>query len=302
MDTHSIELTRRTALQILGATGVSGLAGCLGDGSSGPGTTAETRTRTSVSTSGPFKSVDLGNFSIEITLAADTAVDRINVVDPEGALYEQAEVAEGSTTVSITIGSEYTPGEHRLVAVDTTSDTTVAETSVTIEPSLSVTEVGRMVDLPETEWPKHMRRPQARTRAYFRITNDGTGPGLITGFKADTNAPRLVDCDSRCFRTITGENVVSDGVTIPLGTEVLLFTEGPALIAEDDKEALIHGGIDECTETPREKTFVLTIFRRFGEALTLTLQYTYRVQEVETAQGLRDKCTVTDLIRGGGGS
>lgn len=110
-----------------------------------------------------------------VELAAGAAIDRVNVIAPDGTAFAGKDVQQGVTTVEFDIGVAYQAGEHRIVGV--ADGQTVAETTLDITPNVTITEVGvganhldRMPDaLGETK----------SSEALVSLENTGNGPEAI---------------------------------------------------------------------------------------------------------------------------
>lgn len=158
-------MSRRTVLRAAAGLSVGALAGCSG----GPGTSPSPDT-------GPFDSVTVEGLKLVITLTESATIDRLNVIAPTGKLFAQRSIATGVQTVSFELGTAYSPGEFRILAIR--QEETVAETTFTIRPEWQITEFGLGANHPE-EMPENVSQVRVDDEAFLTIANQGTGPGAI---------------------------------------------------------------------------------------------------------------------------
>lgn len=154
---------RRAVLH--GVVGLAaGLAGCFSD-SNGDGESPD---------SNEFDDVRVEGTMLIVELAAGAAIDRVNVIAPDGTAFAGKDVQQGVTTVEFDIGVAYQAGEHRIVGV--ADGQTVAETTLDITPNVTITEVGvganHLDRMPEN---LNFRKQQS----FVTVANQGNGPELI---------------------------------------------------------------------------------------------------------------------------
>jgi len=116
MSESSPPVTRRAVLRAGAVTGLAGLAGCRTNGSGDDGSTGD---ETSV-----FRSVVVDGQHLVVRLREDADVSEVTLINPDGSLYAQREIASGVTTVRFQLvelelgrAEHYTPGMYELMAV-----------------------------------------------------------------------------------------------------------------------------------------------------------------------------------------
>ncbi|MDF9747888.1 hypothetical protein [Natrinema salsiterrestre] len=165
-------ISRRTVLRTFtGATFVS-VAGCLNnDGGSG---TSGDRT-TSPDGQGPLQRIAVDGTKLVVELSAETDVDQINLIQPDGEVFGQRDVATGSQQVLFEIGTTYSPGEYRVLALE--GEETVEESSLSIQPDLRIMEMGIGKNRPEKMWDSSSDK--ITKEAFVSVENRGSGPDAI---------------------------------------------------------------------------------------------------------------------------
>jgi len=106
-------LDRRTALQTVAGTALVSVAGCL-DGNVSPTTDGS---ESPSSGSSVFQQVTVDGTTLVVEFASDSELDQINLIQPNGELFGQREVAAGSQQVSFDLGTAYEPGEYEVFAL-----------------------------------------------------------------------------------------------------------------------------------------------------------------------------------------
>lgn len=165
-DSGSGTLSRRRALQAAAGLSAAGLAGCLNGPLNPPGD----------SNQGTFESVAVDGLTLVVTLTGSATVDQVNVIAPTGQLFAKQSVATGVRKVSFDIGTDYPPGEFRILAIH--QEETVAETTHAIRPDWQITEFGLGANHPE-EMPDNIGQAEIDEEAFLTVANQGTGPGAI---------------------------------------------------------------------------------------------------------------------------
>ncbi|WP_079978684.1 hypothetical protein [Halolamina sediminis] len=219
MTSNNSLIDRRTALRtfVIGATvGVSGCA--ADDGPAGPGT--ESRTAQNRASAGPFQAVGVDGTTLVVKLAAETAVEQVNLIKPNGELWGTRDVAAGAKQVSFEFRTAYTPGEYDVVGVD--GEETVAETSLEIRPELEIREVGLYRNHPDKPWEEVYGESETNRlvngQAFVTVENTGTGPETVTElvFSGDVPGPTEDPWSNGMQRT--------DRALIPAGQTIELYS------------------------------------------------------------------------------
>ncbi|QRV17421.1 hypothetical protein JMJ58_20910 (plasmid) [Haloterrigena salifodinae] len=197
-DTHTDEsrIARRTVLASIGVS-TAALAGCTSESDPSNNSTAENGV--SADGSDVFASVDVVEENLEIEVADDASVAVINLVDPNGELYNQQRLENGETKTSFEIlgrSDDFVTGEYELVGLD--GDEQLETTTLTLEAECTITDVLWAAKNPDMEWDKNS--PHWEEYAAVVIENTGTIPALLTELEWD-GAPvaRLQSKESQSY-------------------------------------------------------------------------------------------------------
>jgi len=166
-------ISRRTALRtVAGATLVS-VAGCLND-NGGSGTSSDGTTPSG--SKGPLTRVAVEGTTLVVELSEEADVNQVNLIQPNGELFGQRDVATGAQQVSFEIGTSYAPGEYRVLALK--GEETVQESALSVQPNLSIVEMGIGKNQPEKMWDSSSDK--ISKEAFVSVENQGNGPDAIT--------------------------------------------------------------------------------------------------------------------------
>ena len=106
-------LSRRIALRTIAGAALASVAGCL----DGNGSTTPDGSESPSSGSSVFQQVTVNGTALVVEFASDSEFDQINLIQPNGELFGQREVAAGSQQVSFDLGTAYEPGEYQIFAL-----------------------------------------------------------------------------------------------------------------------------------------------------------------------------------------
>lgn len=264
--------TRRTVLGTLAGLGAAG-AGCLGlGGPSGTPTTAD---------SGGFERVGVEGTTLAIDVADGSAVERVNVIAPDGTVAWQRSVAAGATRVEFDVGLSYQPGTHRIVGLG--DGETVAETTIDLTPDIAITSVGVGANHLD-EMPDNLSYKDRQ--AVVTLTNHGFGPEGLAQLLLLGDLPNPTEDLQDSDNHNSGVFDTSDGYgddeqpLIPAKSEVTFYTTSMPFLFTGD-------GI-QCKSEVQEGTFEVRVRPTLSEA-TVTTSYGIRYSSSES----RDGCTIT---------
>lgn len=163
--------SRRTMLGILG--GIVTMSGCT----SGPSADRSQNSSTTATggDDGPIKVVRVDGMRLVVEVAADAAIETVNVIAPDGSTFRSLDVATGATRVEGELGVNYQPGEYRILGVR--DDTEVGQERLRIEPDVTIVRARVGANVPQ-------RMPDALgttsdEEAWVRVKNTGNGPAVI---------------------------------------------------------------------------------------------------------------------------
>ena len=208
-------VTRRNALQTVAGAALVSVAGCLNnDGGSG---TPSDGTPSSDS-QGPLKRVAVEGTILVIELVADADVDQVNLIQPNGELFGQRDVAAGAQQVSFEVGTAYEPGEYRVVALK--DEETVTESTADIVPKVQIQDVGLYRNNPDKPWDEVYGDTQTdrlkNGEAFVTVTNTGTGPDAIVELVFSGDVPNPIEDPRGSGMYETEQVVVAPGETVDL--------------------------------------------------------------------------------------
>nr|WP_235853692.1 hypothetical protein [Halosimplex salinum] len=246
------------------------VAGCLnndgGSGAPGDGTTAP-------GGQGPLKRVAVEGTTLVVELTADADVDQINLIQPNGEVFGQREVAAGSRQVSFEIGTSYAPGEYRVLALE--GEETVVETSLPIQPDLGIMEMGIGRNQPEKMWDGP--GDEIAEEAFVTIKNQSSGPDAITKLLFIGDVPYSSDEEGTNY----ADNEDVSGIYDPeADTEVneVVIAAGDQITIYSSRSpfAFVPGSGTSCTDEQQTGEFNLILESRVGEkqvSKTYNIQY-----------------------------
>ncbi|SDE02044.1 hypothetical protein [Natrinema hispanicum] len=194
-------IARRAVLASLGVS-TAALAGCTSGTSTDPSNTSNSTDGGGISAEGSdvFTSIEMGDTTLEIEVADDASVELINLIDPNGELFDQQRLASGETTTSFEILGRYEDsvptGDYELVALD--GDEQVDTTTLTLEAECTITDVLWAAENPDMEWDKNS--PDWDEYAAVVIENTGTIPSLLTELRwRSSPVARLLSKESQSY-------------------------------------------------------------------------------------------------------
>ncbi|MDG5778324.1 hypothetical protein VB773_19665 [Haloarculaceae archaeon H-GB2-1] len=257
--------TRRKFLAgVLGGAG--SLAGCVGRGSQASDTGSQKTEQGAFETSTPsvFTDLHFDGAALVVTLREEHTVERVNLIDPEGRLFRQADLSAGVTTVQLPVldiepglgGYEhYIPGTHEVIAV---AGEERYSTTVELQPALQVTDVAQYRDGDS---------PTDYGKLVVTVANTGSAPTWVYDV-AYAGSPNFA-----------ANEKVSDGPGVPL----LEYPtkERELLIASGEKQRYVGSSApvllssDESSGCEGETyEFTVSVGTAIGDVLTSSVQVT----------------------------
>ena len=184
MTHHTTHCPRRTALQTVTGAVVGCLAGCL----------STNDTSAPSSGAGPIEDVAVEGTELVVKHTSADNVDQLNLIQPNGELFEQRTVAAGSQQASFSIGTAYDPGEYTVVALS--GDNTLGERSVVIRPELQIQTVGLYRNKPDKPWDEVYGDTETNRlkngEACVTVKNSGSGPDAVVELLFSGEVPNPV--------------------------------------------------------------------------------------------------------------
>jgi len=260
MTTQQKTVYRRTAIGSILVGITAGLAGCS--------TLSDRGDDGSADTAGEFiQSVAVDGLELVIELERD-AIDRLNVISPSGDLFTQRTIESGVSRTTVSIGTDYEPGEYELIGLaDGDSVETIA---VSLEPVLELTELRLGRDYPEKMYDG-ANDSTTEAEAILSVRNSGSGPTALTAlrFEGDVPFPTHESYDeageSRIHDPESDFGADADSLTIPAGETVLVYS--------NSRPFSPAGTRSKCDSVGRDGQFTVRLFATHP-SVDLTLDYT----------------------------
>ncbi|WP_255291542.1 hypothetical protein [Natrinema sp. CBA1119] len=171
--------------------------------------------------------------ALVVELASDTEANSVNLLNPNGEMNALQRVEEGATQVTFQLLGEaedgYTPGDYRVVAV--AGDETVGETTISLEPEVTITDVKWAKNHPDMDWDKD--RSMWQQFAVLTVENTGNAPTYLTAFQW-TDSPHTKVSPS-------GTLTHNPNTLLPPG-ETTIYSTAPIYQTEDPTG--VYGAID----------------------------------------------------------
>ena len=269
MTQHNV-LSRRTVLRTVAGAALAGVAGCL-DG--GGNTKSPNDGNSAPDGQNTLKRVAVEGTTLVVELTADADVDQINLIQPNGEVFGQREVAAGSRQVSFEIGTSYAPGEYRVIALE--GEETVVETSLPIQPDLGIVEMGIGRNQPEKMWDDPS--DEIAEEAFVTIKNQGSGPDAITKllfigdvpYPSDEEGTNYADNEDVSGIYDPGADTEVSEIVIAAGDQITIYSSRSPF-------AFVPGSGTSCTDEQQTGEFNLILETRVGEnqiSKTYNIQY-----------------------------
>ena len=261
--------SRRIALRTVAGAALTSMAGCL----DGNGSTTPDGSESPSSGSSVFQQVTVNGTALVVEFASDSEFDQINLIQPNGELFGQREVAAGSQQISFDLGTTYEPGEYQVFALR--GEEQVGESSVTVQPDLQIVEMGIGRNQPEKMWDGP--EDEIKEEAFVTIENQGTGPDAVTKLLFIGDVPYPSDeegtnyADDEDVSGIYDPNSDSEveQVIIASGEQITIYSSRSPF-------AFVPGAGTSCSEESKTGEFDLILETRVGGdriANTYSIQY-----------------------------
>jgi len=275
-------ISRRNALRTVAGATLTSVAGCLNNG--GSSGTPDDGTGTSES-QGPLKRVAVEDTTIVVELSAEADVDQVNLIQPNGELFGKRDVAAGAQQVSFEIGTSYEPGEYRVVALK--GEESVVETSLPIQPSLTIIEMGIGRNQPEKMWDDSS--DEIAEEAFVTVENQGSGPDAITKLLFLGDVPYPSDEEGTNYANNEDVSGIYDPLSDSEVSEVIVAAGDQVTIYSSRSPfAFVPGSGTSCKDEQQSGQFELILERPVEEA---QLTKNYSIQYSASTEA--DNCEIT---------
>jgi len=243
MTTQQTTVNRRTAIGSILVGITTGLAGCSRLTDRGDSTADEL-----------IQHVAVDGLELVIELERD-AIDQLNVIGPSGDLFTQQTIESGVSRVTVSIGTDYSPGEYELIGL--ADGETVEATSIVLEPDLELTELRLGRDYPE-EMYEGADDTTTEAEAILSVTNSGSGPTALTAlrFEGDVPFPTHESYDeadkSGIYDPEDDFGADADSLTISAGETVLVYSDSLPFLPVNARS--------KCDSVGRDGQFTVRLF------------------------------------------
>ena len=270
-DNH--HLSRRTALRTVAGAALASVAGCLDSN----GSTTPNGSESPADGSGVFQQVTVDGTALVVEFAADSEFDQINLIQPNGELFGQREVAAGSQQVSFELGTSYAPGEYEVVALN--GEETVGESSLSVQPNLEIVEMGIGRNQPEEMWDGP--EDKIEEEAFVTVENRGSGPDAVTKllfigdvpYPSDEEGTNYVDDEDVSGIYDPESDSEVEQVTIAPGAQVTIYSSRSPF-------AFVPGAGTSCSDEAKTGEFELILETRVGgDRITKTYNIQYSASQ-----------------------
>lgn len=215
MTRQNPHLRRRTVLRTVAGVVLAGAAGCL-DGGGSTGTPDDGNSAPDGQNT--FKRVAVDGTTLVVELTAEADVDQVNLIQPNGELFGQREVAAGSRQVSFDIGTSYEPGEYRALALK--GEETVVEITTGLRPEIQIQDVGLFRNNPDKRWDEVYGDTETdrlkNGEAFVTVENTGSGPEAVVELRFSGDVPNPIEDPRGSGIYETKQVTVAPGETIDL--------------------------------------------------------------------------------------
>ncbi|WP_323174744.1 hypothetical protein [Natrialba sp. PRR66] len=187
----------------------------------------------------------MGEEDLEVEIADDASVEFVNLIDPDGELYDQQRLEGGETRTSFEILGRYddafSSGEYEVVALDE-DDEQLETTTVSLEANCTITDVLWAAENPDMDWETDSSTWDEY--AAVVIENTGTIPSLLTELEW-TGAP-VAQLQSKESQSYYHETRLPPG-------ETTVYSAGSVYTTEDAIQSL------DCEELETEPMTVTAV-------------------------------------------
>ncbi len=218
-------ISRRTALRTVAGAALMSVAGCLNDNG---GSETPSDGTTSPDGNGPLTRIAVEGTTLVVELSEEADIGQVNLIQPNGELFGQRDVAAGAQQVSFEIGTAYAPGEYRVLALK--GEETVVEATTELRLEIQMQGVGLYRNNPDKPWDEVYGESETdrikNGEAFVTVENTGSGPEAITELIFSGDVPNPIENPRGSGMHETDRVVVSPGETadlfsssFPFGTE-----------------------------------------------------------------------------------
>jgi hypothetical protein len=278
-------ISRRNALRTVASATFASVAGCLNDsGSSGTPSDGTT----DPDSQGLLTRVAVEGTTLVVELLAEADIDQVNLIQPNGELFGKRDVATGAQQVSFEIGTTYEPGEYRVVALK--GEESVVETSLPIQPSLSIVEMGIGRNQPEKMWDGPS--DEIAEEAFVTVENKGSGPDAITKLLFIGDVPYPSDEEGTNYANNEDVSGIYDPQSDSEVSKVIVAAgDRVTIYSSRSPFAFVPGSGTSCKDEQQSGEFELILETQVGEN---QLTKTYSIQYSASTEANNCEITISE--------
>ncbi|AWB28732.1 hypothetical protein HARCEL1_12355 [Halococcoides cellulosivorans] len=218
---------------------------------------------------GVFRQVSIEETELVVKYSSEDGIDQINLIQPNGELFGQQDVATGTQQVSYELGASYAPGEYTIVALS--DGESIGESSVSIQPNVEINEMGIGRNQPEKMWDGGENNTDRNAffttdeEVFVTIENHGTGPNAITKlyfigdvpYPSDDEGTNYVESDDVSGIYDPESDSEVQQVIIAPGEQITLYSSRSPF-------AFVPGIGTSCSESSKTGEFDLILESKIG--------------------------------------
>jgi hypothetical protein len=194
-------------------------------------------------------------------------------------------VAAGAQQVSFEIGTAYEPGEYRVVALK--GEESVVETTLPIQPDLSIVEMGIGRNQPEKMWDGSS--DEIAEEAFVTVENRGSGPDAITKLLFLGDVPYPSDEEGTNYANNEDVSGIYDPQSDSEVSEVIVAAgDHVTIYSSRSPFAFVPGSGTSCKDEQQSGEFELILETPVEEA---QLTKNYNIQYSASTEA--DNCEIT---------
>ncbi|RQG95538.1 hypothetical protein [Natrarchaeobius chitinivorans] len=220
MTQHNL-INRRTVLSGIATGSTAITCGCLSGGEN----TGFKPGENTLGTNGIFEDIFIDGTDLVLEFSDDSSIDHVNVIDPNGELFAERQIAAGVDRTRIEIGLEYDPGEYDIIALE--NDGVQTTQSVVIEPDVRITDLRLARNHPEKMF-EGASDIDIRTEAIVGLENAGSGPDQAIRLAFSGEVPRPTPDEYEMSGIYDRDSDIrqeSEGVEILPGEELTVYSQ-----------------------------------------------------------------------------
>ncbi|OVE82997.1 hypothetical protein B2G88_18080 [Natronolimnobius baerhuensis] len=185
----------------------------------------------------------------------ESSIDQINVIDPNGELFDELSIVSGVSRDSIAIGTDYDPGVYEIIALEDGDEQSTQ--SVTIESDIRITDLRLGRNHPDEMFEGASDR-EVRTETIITLKNQGSGPDAATHLAFSGDVPRQTPSrdeydESGIYDEESDLGSYADTIDLPPGERVTIYSQRRPFSAASERVSCTpeteHGVFEVAVET-----------------------------------------------------